>query len=306
MSHRLTSVRRGFTLIELLVVIAIIATLIALLVPAVQKVRESASRTQCQNNLHQIGLAMHNYYDAQKAFPPGYTCQVQTNPDYTSPGWGWAAMLLPYLEQGNLTNQINVTLPVEDPSNLTARTTVLPVFVCPSDRSTGIFTIYDSSGNALVQAATNSYAACEGFGVDLDDDLDDGTGMFFRNSKVTFAGIPDGSSNTIAIGERASLLTQTPWAGAVSYGTSRVTPGAPVDNLLAVEEAPSQVLAHVDIDMLNAPNSDPEDFFTPHSATVMFLFADGTVRPISTGISLSTLQAIATRNGGETVNLSDF
>jgi prepilin-type N-terminal cleavage/methylation domain-containing protein len=307
MSHGWKNSRASaFTLIELLVVIAIVAVLIALLVPAVQKVRESASRAQCQNNLHQVGLAMHNYYDAQKAFPPGYVCQVQANADYTSPGWGWAAMLLPYLDQGNLTNQINFNLAVEDASNLAARTTVLPVFICPSDRSTGIFTIYDSSGNALVQAATNSYAACQGVGVDLDDDLDDGTGMFFRNSKVKFADITDGSSNTIAIGERASLLTQTPWAGAVSYGTTRVTPGAPVTDPTAVEESPSQVLAHVDIDTLNAPNSDPEDFFTPHPATVMFLFADGTVRPVSTGISLSTLQALATRNGGETIDPNDF
>ena len=137
---------------------------------------------------------------------------------------------------------------------------MLPVFICPSDRSTGLFTIYDSNGNALVQAATNSYAACQGYGPDLDDELDDGTGMFFRNSKIKFADITDGSSNTIAIGERASLLTQTPWAGAVSYGTTRVTPGAPVDDPTAVEEAPSQVLAHVDIDMLNASKLRPGGF----------------------------------------------
>ena len=230
----------GFTLIEVLVVIAIIAVLIALLVPAVQKVREAASRTQCQNNLHQIGVAMHNYYDANKCFPAGYVCQPQSDPTFTGPGWGWAALLLPYLEQGNLANQINFKLPVEDPSNLVARTTMLPVFVCPSDTSTGIFTIYGANNNALVQAATNSYAACQGVGIDLDDDLDDGNGMFFRNSKVTFADIPDGSSNTIAVGERASLLTQAPWAGAVSFGTTRVTPGAPVSNPGAVEEAPAR------------------------------------------------------------------
>jgi prepilin-type N-terminal cleavage/methylation domain-containing protein/prepilin-type processing-associated H-X9-DG protein len=296
----------GFTLVELLVVIAIIAILIGLLVPAVQKVRESAARTQCQNNLHQIGLALHGYHNNQNSFPAGYLCQPQTNDDYTSPGWGWAALLLPYIEQGNLANQINRNLPVEDSSNLAARSTVVALYVCPSDRFTGIFTIYDSNNNPLAQAATNSYAACQGVGPDLDEELDDGNGMFFRNSKVRIADVTDGTSNTIAIGERASLFTQTPWAGAVSYGTTRITAGAPTNNPSAVEDAATQVLVHVGIHTINDPNADPEDFFTPHSGTCMFLFADGSVHPIITGISLSTLQALATRNGGEIFNAGDF
>jgi prepilin-type N-terminal cleavage/methylation domain-containing protein/prepilin-type processing-associated H-X9-DG protein len=300
--------RFGFTLVELLVVIAIVGVLIALLLPAVQKVREAANRASCQNNLHQIGLALHSYHDGHGSFPSGYLNKPinPSNPDQTAPGWGWAALLLPYIEQDNLAQQINFGLQVEHPSNLAARTTIVNLYVCPSDRSTGIFTIYDKNNQPLAQATTNSYAACHGIGVDLDEELDDFNGMFSRNSRVRFADVTDGTSNTIAIGERSSFFTQTPWAGAVSFGTTRITPGAPTNNPTAIEDAPTQTLVHISVHTLNDPNSDPEDFFTPHTGTGNFLFVDGSVRPVSTGISISVLQALATRDGGEVINPDDF
>lgn len=307
MRHDATPHRFGFTLIELLVVIAIIAVLIGLLLPAVQKVREAASRTQCSNNLHQIGLALHSYHDSQRSFPSGYLCtSPQANPDYTSPGWGWAALLLPFIEEGNLARQINFALPIEDPSNLAARTMIPKLYVCPSDRSTGLFTIYDKNNAPLVQAATNSYAACHGLGVDLDEELIDFNGMFSRNSRVHFADVTDGTSNTIAIGERGAFFTQAAWAGAVNFGTTRITPGAFVNNPNVIEDAPTQALAHIDVETINDPRGDPEDFFTPHTGVALFLFADGSVHPITISLRLQTLQALATRDGGEVVNAGDF
>jgi prepilin-type N-terminal cleavage/methylation domain-containing protein/prepilin-type processing-associated H-X9-DG protein len=298
--------RPAFTLIELLVVIAIIAILIGLLVPAVQQVRESAARAQCQNNLKQLGIALHNYHGVYKRFPSGYLCQPRANPNYTAPGWGWASLLLPYLEQGNLHRQINFSLPVEDASHRGVRTTVLNLFVCPSDDSNGIFTVLSDANVPLADAATNSYAACHGTGPDIEEELDDFNGMFSRNSRVRIADVRDGTSNTIAVGERAALFTQTPWAGPVSFGTTRVTPGAPTSNVSAIDEAPTQTLAHIAVHTLNDPNADPEDFYSPHTGVGMFLFADGSVRPLYRGVRLAVLQALATRAGGEVVNPDDF
>src|SRR5262249_52762419 len=151
--------RSGFTLIELLVVLAIIALLVGLLLPAVQRVREAANRVKCANNLKQIGLACHAYHDSRGSFPPGYTAWPSSDPLATSPGWGWAAYLLPFLEQSNLSQSIQFNLPIEHPANADTRLTRLPLFLCPSDPGVPeAFAIYNPAGQAIADAAPSSYA----------------------------------------------------------------------------------------------------------------------------------------------------
>src|SRR5205807_5643087 len=124
-----------------------------------------------------------------------------------------------------------------------------------------------------------------------------------RNSRIRIADVLDGASNTLAVGERGAFFTKTAWAGAASGGTARVTQGAPTTST-AVEGAPVQTLAHTGSHTINAADADPDDFFTPHAGACMFLFADGSVRPVQAKVDLGLLQALSTRAGGEIV--SDF
>ena len=222
--------RSGFTLIELLVVIAIIAVLIGLLLPAVQKVREAAARTQCVNNLKQIGLALHNHHDTRGRFPPGYSSGVDAQGEDTGPGWGWAAFLLPYMEQQPLFAQIDVKVAIETPTHAAARVTRIKSYLCPSDNPPILFTAAkrDTAGNVLTpicQLATANYAGMFGRfepGVD-------GDGLFYRNSDLRIADVTDGTSSTLMVGERVYLFGETTWVGSgVSSGTNCAAPPMPM------------------------------------------------------------------------------
>jgi prepilin-type N-terminal cleavage/methylation domain-containing protein len=324
--HNLVKSRPAFTLVELLVVIAVLAVLLGLLLPAVQRVREAANRAACANNLKQIGLALHNYINAEGCFPAGYlrsagppggAGRVGPPPpafdrpapwmlEGQAPGWGWAALLLPYLEQDALARGIQYQLPVESPTNRAPRTVRLPVYTCPSDYHTGVFTVQAySSGEGLADAATNSYAACYGLGQFLQFQPEEGNGIFYRNSRTRVADVLDGTSNTLAIGERAALFTQTPWAGAMSDGSARVTPDAPV-YCSHTFPTPAMVLARVGFRPLNDPWSEPYDFFAPHRAVVQFVFADGSARALNVGLDPQILGALATRAGEEVVSGGDY
>jgi prepilin-type N-terminal cleavage/methylation domain-containing protein len=300
----------GFTLIELLVVIAIIGVLIGLLLPAVQKVREAANRAACENNLKQIGLALHNYHHVNDSFPSAYlyvAVDDDTPPHYTRPGWGWGTLLLPYLDQDVLARQIDLTTPIESPRCRELSKTVLRVFVCPSDQDTGVYMILDDNGADLMAAASTSYTANYGAGRgEIGEKPNQGNGVFFRNSAISIKDITDGSSTTLAIGERASLFAQAPWVGAINGGTIRVNPNAPVV-LHGIEEAPVFVMAG--ITNYFPPNDEMSvlyGFFSAHPKAIMFTFADGSVHPIHASIEPTVYQALATRAGNEVINGGDF
>jgi prepilin-type processing-associated H-X9-DG protein len=210
-------------------------------------------------------------------------------------------LLLPYLEQDNLRRQIDLQVPVRDPRYDQLRATVLPVFACPSDWATGVYEMVSDLGLSMGPAATNSYAACYGSGRRIAREPERGNGLFFRNSRVRITDITDGSSNTLAIGERAALLTRTPWVGAPCEGTIHLTPGAPTDSTV-VGDSPAQPLAQTGSHTLNDRSADPDNFFTPHPGAGQFLFADGSVRGVRTRIDPLVFQALSTRDGGEVVN----
>jgi prepilin-type N-terminal cleavage/methylation domain-containing protein/prepilin-type processing-associated H-X9-DG protein len=295
--------RRAFTLIELLVVIAIISVLIGLLLPAVQKVRESAARAQCANNLHQIGVACHGYHDVQQSLPPGYTASgaYSDGATDTAPGWGWAAYLLPHLEQNNLYRQINFSQPVQSSP---AIQTVVKLYLCPSDMPpSSAFPLTSATGAAVAVAAPSSYAAT--VGPDASDVADPtGEGVFYRNSRTRFTDIKDGTSQTVMIGDRAWLDSTGIWAGAPSGAVLR--PGASNPWQGATAPAPCLVLAHNNwINIKTDADGGLDDFSSYHTGGVNLLFADGGVHFVRSitvdGQDRKDFWALGTRAGGEVI-----
>ncbi|MBI3407770.1 MAG: DUF1559 domain-containing protein [Planctomycetes bacterium] len=295
--------RAAFTLIELLVVIAIIAILIGLLVPAVQKVRSAAARIDCANNLKQIGLALHNYHDVNKVLPPGYSASgpyVDGATD-TSPGWGWAAYILPYVEQDTLFRQIDLTKPIETQP---AIQNTVRVFLCPSDQyPPQAFQITDNLLNPLCLAAPSSYAAT--VGSDASEVTDPvGNGIFYRNSRTRLVEILDGASNTVMAGDRAWADTKGIWGGAISGAI--VAPGP--RNPWQTTTAPAACFGLVHNNWINIKTDSDgglDDFSSYHENGVNLVFADGSVHFMQSitvnGQERYDFWALGTRAGGELV-----
>jgi prepilin-type N-terminal cleavage/methylation domain-containing protein len=290
--------RAAFTLVELLVVIAIIAVLISLLLPAVQAAREQARLTQCRNNLKQIGLALHNYYDRMRCFPPAYVSATDASGNDVGRGWGWGSFLLTEIEQGNLLRKFSYSREISDPSNVTGVTTFLPSYSCPSDKLFETYAIsIDANGNPLatpITVAHGNYVGVNGNnGVTGNQATNDGA--FLENKALRIPDITDGLSNTFFISERCSNMSNTTWTGAVT-GTGT----ADVRDPTSPEGAAALVLGHCGPHAPNNPDvTDADALASMHPMGVNFLLGDGSVQYIGSSIDLGVYDAFASRAGGE-------
>jgi prepilin-type N-terminal cleavage/methylation domain-containing protein/prepilin-type processing-associated H-X9-DG protein len=296
--------RRAFTLVEVLVVIAIIGVLVALLLPAVQAAREAGRRTQCVNNLKQCGLALLMYHDQHKTLPSGYLSAFDKNGNDTGPGWGWGALILPQLEQNAVFNVIDFNRPIEDKAN-TVRVANIGSYLCPTDHVQKSWPVKsrDAAGNVLsviCDVAPSNYIGCFG----KSEPGVDGEGLFFRNSQIGLRDITDGTSHTIALGERSHFLGPATWAGAVTGAVLFDDDGDEVGRA-RIENSSGMVLGHAGRD--HGPGdaiSDVDEFYSLHGYGANFMFADGHVTFLGGDIDSVAYQALATREGGETVQVA--
>ena len=310
-----SSRRDAFTLVELLVVIAIIGVLVALLLPAVQAAREAARRMSCQNNLHQIGLSLHNYHGLFNQLPSGW---VASDTDHHEPGWGWASAILPQMEQSAVYEKINFSLAIEEAAHDEVRTSVVSAFICPSDVLEPLFFIaegeeghddhddhgddddhghehdtengenVDEGPDFLFQIAKSNYVGVYGT-VDVHEDLYKGDGLFFGNSRMRFRDVLDGLSQTVMVGERNSRLGGSIWHGVIhdaNAAAERIVGSA--------DHTPNSLVGHF------------EDFSSHHAAGALFILSDGSVRMLSQFIDLDVYHALVTRAQFEVIQNGDF
>ncbi len=287
--------RKGFTLIELLVVISIFGVLIMLLLPAVQRARQAVKRSQCQNNLRQLSLALHVYHHENQVFPPGYVSGA--GDDRT--GWGWPSLMLKELEQSTLASGINPTLPAMHPDNRTVVTCHLNTFLCLADEpGRGDFVVNTTIAGASISAPLPPTNYIGSFGTGDPDTDDQGDGVFYRNSRVSFEMMTDGTSTTLLLGERTQGVGLSTWSGAVQgTGTLRVGGVNRKETL-----GPSLVVGSTMGD--GGPNARPSrhaQFASRHEGGAYFAFGDCSVRFVSDGIGKAVYHGLATRKGGEVV-----
>ncbi len=304
--------RKAFTLVELIVVLGIIAVLVALLLPAVQQARESARTTLCSNNFKQMASAVHNYHDIFGCFPAG----IDYSGDYQSPVlWSWRVALLPFLDQGLLYKELNLSQGVRDPKNQEVLTAPLPVFNCPVDPyARQIKTISD--GATAGKWGTTSYLGVSGNwglitagnGELLSPDqcsiindkfaISTRSGVLYENSWVGVRDIGDGMSTTLMFGERGVPTTQdSGWFS--GPGLANACPGGWTDAVLPFVD-------NFGLSGLGEAKTKQQQSFrwwSNHKADGSFFgFCDGSAKFYSYGTDTELMNQLSTRSGGEKVD----
>jgi len=298
------SARRGFTLIELLVVIAIIAILIGLLLPAVQKVREAAARTQCVNNLHQIGIAAHNFHDSRGRFPAAINIPGEENfgwPAAPDPGrwYGLHMALFPYYEQDNLRRELvdNVVNPqyVNCKGTDSVGAQVVKILICPAD---GAMPNPPVGQYGVYSFGLSSYGGCSGTSATTTSGNQSlKNGMFFMNSSVRITDVTDGTTNVLLFGERSRRNLQATSSSEALGGWAWANVFAQEDNTMNS----SQPMEGVEFHTLN-------QFGSQHNGGAIsnFTFADGSVKPLSKSISIVIFQRLSVRDSGKVKDASAY
>jgi len=265
---------RGFTLIELLVVIAIIAVLIALLLPAVQKVREAANRTKCTNNLKQLGLALVHYHETFHKFPPGRVDGPLPEAGVTnSARHGWGPFILRFIERQDLADRYDWNRESSQPPNQETVGVQLKIFQCPSAEPDRFYTQGPSG-----MGACGDYAPT--WGVDPVLATGDCRGILVPNLMTRLADITDGASNTILLTEDAGRPRE--WRAGIP-GPDQTITGGPWGNC-----------------------TNDHEVYSFHPAGANSVFADGSVHFLKAGMSIQVLAALVTRAGGEVVSTGDY
>jgi prepilin-type N-terminal cleavage/methylation domain-containing protein len=310
---------KGFTLVELLVVIAIIGVLVALLLPAVQTAREAARRSQCTNNLRQLGIALHNYHDVNQSFPLNYR-------PVTGGTYSWMQAILPYVEQQNLYNQITMNGTVALPNNTLVANTVVKTYRCPSDGLTqnGMLTgASDGGGTKAVtnykansgaywvwqvvnlnnvrwpdsqppNSPSNSLLYCDGlmcsnsYGSTASSANPGGMGPVLRNT-IRLANITDGTSNSFAVGEAVGAWSV--WSWWYNQNAAVATCGIPLNYRRGIDK----------LEQFTSQWQRNYSFYSLHPAGGNFAMCDASVRFIPDNIDQISYRAMATVEAGDTI-----